>query len=395
MIASEIILTTSPEEKENDSLKLISSTPIDEANLNALENLTELQKNDMIIISEDQTTTPTTTSGEKKESIVEKGITTTSELEIIITDNNEVLSPHTTPPSETHPSTLCNICIDLHPLSNIHELSNCSHKYCKGCIVYYFTQGIPTIISNAPFPGILCPDPNCKTAVSEDDVKVLVSAQSYQMYIRLTTRTVLLADPNTLWCPKNCGGYTKLEFYAKGKSSTVQCSDCNYTWCSLCRGDSHDGKTCRQIEQMREKAQKKSANEFTKWTRSNKFRVKSCIYCSAFIEKNAGCNHMTCTQCKGQFCWLCMQSYSSSHYTAPGPCNGKQHFDPPPPPPRFQQFLKGVKIVLKVLGIAIFGIPVAVVCGPFYLCFKLGKYIKKRAASKKKWVVTPNGWCLE
>lgn len=34
---------------------------------------------------------------------------------------------------------------------------------------------------------------------------------------------------------------------------------------------------------------------------------------------------MTCTLCRFQFCWLCMQRYESGHYSATGtPCYGKQ-----------------------------------------------------------------------
>ena len=36
---------------------------------------------------------------------------------------------------------------------------------------------------------------------------------------------------------------------------------------------------------------------------------KKCPKCGWSIEKNEGCNHMTCRLCHHEFCWLCFQNY--------------------------------------------------------------------------------------
>ena len=46
-----------------------------------------------------------------------------------------------------------------------------------------------------------------------------------------------------------------------------------------------------------------------------------------WTEKNEGCNHMTCAECKYQWCWLCNGKYSYGHYTS-GKCNGLQFYKP-------------------------------------------------------------------
>ena len=52
-------------------------------------------------------------------------------------------------------------------------------------------------------------------------------------------------------------------------------------------------------------------------------RVKKCPRCQIFTEKNEGCNHMTCVNCKYQLCWLCEGPYKYGHYDS-GKCAGHQ-----------------------------------------------------------------------
>ena len=36
-------------------------------------------------------------------------------------------------------------------------------------------------------------------------------------------------------------------------------------------------------------------------------KIKPCPYCNNHVEKNKGCNHMTCIICNTHWCWLCLQ----------------------------------------------------------------------------------------
>ena len=38
--------------------------------------------------------------------------------------------------------------------------------------------------------------------------------------------------------------------------------------------------------------------------------TKQCPKCKRPIEKNQGCMHMTCSQCRFEFCWLCQGSWA-------------------------------------------------------------------------------------
>lgn len=41
---------------------------------------------------------------------------------------------------------------------------------------------------------------------------------------------------------------------------------------------------------------------------------RKCPGCQSPIQKSDGCNHMTCKQCKSQFCWICLGQYTIHHY---------------------------------------------------------------------------------
>jgi len=61
-----------------------------------------------------------------------------------------------------------------------------------------------------------------------------------------------------------------------------------------------------------------SESENVKWLMAN---TKQCPTCRKFIEKNQGCNHMTCRKeaggCGYEFCWICLgewKPHGSSYY---------------------------------------------------------------------------------
>jgi len=41
---------------------------------------------------------------------------------------------------------------------------------------------------------------------------------------------------------------------------------------------------------------------------------QACPSCQTLIQKNGGCNHITCRHCNFEWCWLCACKYQPGHY---------------------------------------------------------------------------------
>ena len=50
---------------------------------------------------------------------------------------------------------------------------------------------------------------------------------------------------------------------------------------------------------------------------------KRCPKCKFFLERSKECNHITCLNCKYEFCCLCMGKYTRNHFIY-GRCSGLQ-----------------------------------------------------------------------
>ena len=83
----------------------------------------------------------------------------------------------------------------------------------------------------------------------------------------------------------------------------VQCK-CGYDLCFSCLEEYHAPATCKQVEEWNFKCLKESDN--AQWIVTN---TKKCPKCFTRIERNHGCNHMVCTKCQYEFCWVCMGSW--------------------------------------------------------------------------------------
>ena len=95
---------------------------------------------------------------------------------------------------------------------------------------------------------------------------------------------------------------------------TVNCT-CSHHFCFGCGLNDHLPTPCGLVKKWIKKCEDDS--ETANWISAN---TKECPTCQSTIEKNGGCNHMTCRKCKHEFCWMCMGLWSE-HGTSWFNCN--------------------------------------------------------------------------
>ena len=85
-----------------------------------------------------------------------------------------------------------------------------------------------------------------------------------------------------------------------------------WLFCFRCGMDYHAPTECSIIKKWLTKCadDSETANYISAHT-------KDCPECHICIEKNGGCNHMQCYNCKHDFCWMCLgdwKSHGSEYY---------------------------------------------------------------------------------
>ncbi|EFA78711.1 ubiquitin-protein ligase [Heterostelium album PN500] len=140
----------------------------------------------------------------------------------------------------------------------------------------------------------------CGVIVSDRFIQEVVP-KAYPKYLERLAQTYVDKNPNMRWCPTaNCGNALKADSQAE---SVAQCS-CGFRMCFKCNQESHVPANCDQIKLWKKKNQDDS--ETANWIQSH---TQDCPKCHSSIEKNGGCNHMTCKKCTHEFCWVCMGNW--------------------------------------------------------------------------------------
>lgn len=266
----------------------------------------------------------------------------------------------------------CPICYETsHDEKFLIKLCKCGHKCCLDC----WKDHCINIISNTQ-DKLHCFD--CEEEISQ----VLINEYKLVPFDKLNKYYLVQYNKNygnLIYCNQCKGVYIN----ANNKQD-CRCPHCQYLMCTMCCEAGHHQKDCnmncqefemfmkkpeyvefvlrrenirldlawkasaefrrreeeerlrkealerkRREEEERQRLIRQQEEQTQKWIQSN---TKACPKCHARIEKNKGCNHMTCRNCKYEFCWYCFKEVVGNdgahyHFNIEGCAAGKKWFD--------------------------------------------------------------------
>lgn len=223
--------------------------------------------------------------------------------------NAFLLNAHVIPKLKALPATSskeeCGICCIESELSGL----ACNHRACAQCWRMY----LQTKITNDNTSEIECIATGCELLIEDEKVVIYVTDPSVRIsYKRLKLNSYVETNRLLRWCPGiDCGKAVRVTHC---EPRHVMCT-CGASFCFACGCDWHEPVNCRLLKLWLKKCSDDS--ETSNWINAN---TKECPKCQVTIEKDGGCNHMTCknTACRNEFCWMCLgpwEPHGSSWYS--------------------------------------------------------------------------------
>ncbi|XP_022772809.1 probable E3 ubiquitin-protein ligase ARI2 isoform X4 [Durio zibethinus] len=159
---------------------------------------------------------------------------------------------------------------------------------------------------------IRCMALKCNAVCDEEKIRQLVSIRDPNLsekFDRVLLESYIEDNRRVKWCPSvpHCGNAIRIE---DDELCEVECP-CGMQFCFSCLSEAHSPCSCLMWELWSKKCQDES--ETVNWITIN---TKPCPKCHKPVEKNGGCNHVSCL-CGQSFCWICGTATGRDHtYTS-------------------------------------------------------------------------------
>ncbi|GAX23832.1 ariadne-1 [Fistulifera solaris] len=205
---------------------------------------------------------------------------------------------------EASAADMCPICMeDASPTSPLKAMP-CGHAFCGDC----WTDFAVNLVQHEGRASSTCPHAGCPEVVTQDEIQPALEQSHpnlWNKYQQFQLKAFVEANTLTRWCPGP--GCERIAWAPTASAmdaaiGLAHCDHCDTRFCMMCgHNEPHRPVPCRSLQVWHDKCRDES--ETANWILAN---TKECPSCVTRIEKNNGCNHMTCQKCRHEFCWICM-----------------------------------------------------------------------------------------
>ncbi|KAJ7207043.1 hypothetical protein GGX14DRAFT_455994 [Mycena pura] len=170
----------------------------------------------------------------------------------------------------------------------------CGHTWCRNCLAQYLLAAV----DNRNFPlKCLGDEAKCTEHIPLSIALSVLQHSEFNLIVDAALSSYVHAHAKELhYCPSpDC-----LQIYRTGpKGTVVQCPACLLRICPHCHSEAHDEFPCVE--------QDGGDKLFKEW--AARHDVKHCPGCAVPIERDEGCYHITCIQCRTHICWVCLKTF--------------------------------------------------------------------------------------
>jgi hypothetical protein len=161
---------------------------------------------------------------------------------------------------------------------------DCNHKYCKRCLQHTFKVKI----EEKKVRKIICPCDKCEEEVTFHKMKEILEKEMFEKYDIALLEDTFVNEDEFIYCPvPDCGN----PICGMKEHPKIICRKCDQKICF----------NCKTVGWHKGKCEMKQDEGVKKWMKEN--NAKPCPNCSVPIEKNKGCDHVYCINCKHHFLW--------------------------------------------------------------------------------------------
>jgi hypothetical protein len=189
-------------------------------------------------------------------------------------------------------------CVICSETDHLIMVLNCQHSSCLGCFIAYMDCALEQWnFIRKPSAGytIMCPMMECPAFVDDVHHFHLLGDDKYRRFQRIAAEKYVNLQEERQYCPyPNCGAAFMVEMFEN--ENTISCPECSRLYCAQCR--STDKCHCNDLQQ----------DESTVLIKSI---CKNCPTCGVSTERNGGCSHIVCTQCRTDWCFICVKAWST------------------------------------------------------------------------------------